>query len=77
MSEPTIVVTFCCATCSERRDVPIPFGNADVFEQALLQCVPDRWTKNAAGLFECPRHRPGHVSLAAIALSGSASTVRR
>ncbi len=76
MSEPTILVTVCCALCSERREVPIAFGDADIFERALLQCVPDRWTKNADGLFECPRHRPGHTNVASISFRRSAHNVR-
>jgi hypothetical protein len=76
MSEPTILVTVCCALCSEHRDVAIPFADADVFERALLECVPDRWTRNDDGLFECPRHRPGPAKFTSIAFRRPANNVR-
>jgi hypothetical protein len=77
MSELMILVTFCCAKCPERRELFIPFRNAEVFERALLECVPTQWSKIAHGNFECHRHRPGHVSVSSVALSLPANTVRR
>ena len=76
MSELMILVTFCCAKCPERRELFVPFGNADVFEAALLECVPTQWTKIAHGHLECHRHRPDHVAVSSVALGHPANTVR-
>jgi hypothetical protein len=76
MSEPVILVTFCCAKCPERRELFIPFRNADVFERALLESVPTQWTKIADGHFECHRHQPGRVGGSLTALSEPANLVR-
>jgi hypothetical protein len=65
-----VLVTFCCAECHNRREIPIPFGDADVFERTLLECVPDQWTKIANGHFKCDRHRRGlNGRLASVAFS--------
>jgi hypothetical protein len=77
MSEFVILVTFCCAKCPEKRELFIPFQNAEVFERALLECVPTQWTKIANGHFECHLHRPGHVVTSLAALTRPANTVRR
>ncbi len=72
-AEPMILVTFCCAECHNRREILIPSGNADIFERALLECVPDQWTKIANGHFTCDRHRRALVGrLASVALSDTA-----
>ncbi|HEX4406908.1 MAG TPA: hypothetical protein VH560_18850 [Polyangia bacterium] len=77
MLDLTILVMFCCAKCSERRELFVPSGDFDVFERSLLEYVPDQWTKIANGHFECNRHRPDHIGVFSSPLRGPANTVRR